>query len=462
MANRPRDLNRYESPRHYFGAELRLLREQAELSQDKLGRLVNYSGDQIAAIEKAQRWPTAALAQELDTALDTGGALSRLLPLLEQQRSFTPYQQPASASAQEPETMMNRREWLRHTSTLTAAALPQADALETNSPRTGPSHSVGAALQNALVTSATAATADGPAPLSHLSQLRGQVADLWAARQGSRYRALATMLPPLLADAHGASNALPAPRREEAAALLALAYQCAAGALAKIGESHSAWIAAERAVASARDAGQPLVLATSIRMLAVAFLSMGRYQEAEQLTRAACGELDAGPPAEDLTTLSVYGASLLTAAVAAAHQGKANTAQHYLGEADVLAARLGNDHNHLWTAFGPANAGIHRVSVEVLLGEGGRAVEHGVVIDLTAVPSLERRAHHLIDLAVGCVQWSKDREAAEFLLRADALAPEEVRHQPASQRLIRGLLQRGTVDAGGPIRMLLPELAGEL
>lgn len=86
VANAPRDLRRYASARHYFGAELRLLREQAGLSQDRLGKLVSYSGDLIAAVEKAQRWPTAGLVEAVDEALATGGALARLFPLMKAQR----------------------------------------------------------------------------------------------------------------------------------------------------------------------------------------------------------------------------------------------------------------------------------------------------------------------------------------------------------------------------------------
>jgi transcriptional regulator with XRE-family HTH domain len=88
MAHPPRNLKPYESVRDFFGAELRLFRERAGLSQDKLGKLVSYSGDQVAAIEKAQRWPNVALVRALDDVLDTGGTLSRLFPLLEAQRDI--------------------------------------------------------------------------------------------------------------------------------------------------------------------------------------------------------------------------------------------------------------------------------------------------------------------------------------------------------------------------------------
>jgi hypothetical protein len=145
---------------------------------------------------------------------------------------------------------------------------------------------------------------------------------------------------------------------------------------------------------------------------------------------------------------------LLTGAVVAARQKKSQTARHYLREADATAARLGEGHNHLWTAFGPTNAAIHRISVEVELGEGGRAVECASAVDIRAIPFLERRAHHLIDVATGKLEWGRDWEALELLIEAEVLAPEEVRFQPGSRQLVRLLMKRNVVNPNGPISRL--------
>lgn len=82
MARRPRELRPNESVRSFFGSELRLWRQQRGLSQADLGRLVLHSGDLLAKVEKAERWPTEQLAQRCDLVLETGGGLSRLLPLV--------------------------------------------------------------------------------------------------------------------------------------------------------------------------------------------------------------------------------------------------------------------------------------------------------------------------------------------------------------------------------------------
>jgi transcriptional regulator with XRE-family HTH domain len=86
VAQAPRDLVPHRSVRHFFGAELRRLRTNRGLSQDRLGSLVLQSGDTIGKVEKAERWPTHDLAARCDRLLDTGGDLARLWPLVEQQR----------------------------------------------------------------------------------------------------------------------------------------------------------------------------------------------------------------------------------------------------------------------------------------------------------------------------------------------------------------------------------------
>jgi hypothetical protein len=86
MAQIPRDLTPDRDPWHFFGAELRHWRDLRGLSQARLGREVHVSGDEVAKVEKAVRWPPPGLAEQCDRVLDTGGVLSRLWPLVERQR----------------------------------------------------------------------------------------------------------------------------------------------------------------------------------------------------------------------------------------------------------------------------------------------------------------------------------------------------------------------------------------
>jgi transcriptional regulator with XRE-family HTH domain len=63
----------------YFAAELRSWREFREMSQSRLADAINYSESAVAMIETRQRKPRADFVKRCDDALQTGGALRRLL-----------------------------------------------------------------------------------------------------------------------------------------------------------------------------------------------------------------------------------------------------------------------------------------------------------------------------------------------------------------------------------------------
>ncbi|MEU3984634.1 helix-turn-helix transcriptional regulator [Streptomyces sp. NPDC026672] len=70
------------SPLDYYGSELRRLRERAGLTQRQLGDMVAYTGSLVGQIETARKLPTAEFSERADTALETGGSLSRLVDLV--------------------------------------------------------------------------------------------------------------------------------------------------------------------------------------------------------------------------------------------------------------------------------------------------------------------------------------------------------------------------------------------
>ncbi|NJP35696.1 helix-turn-helix domain-containing protein [Micromonospora sp. HSS6-12] len=87
MGQTPRTLQPSLSERHFFGAELRRLRERANISQARLGAMIRFSADLVRRIETADRFPSREFVEACDRALAAGGALTRLLPLLEGSRA---------------------------------------------------------------------------------------------------------------------------------------------------------------------------------------------------------------------------------------------------------------------------------------------------------------------------------------------------------------------------------------
>lgn len=77
------DPKRPHGPLETWGAELRFRREAAGLTQLELAETMNYSDSYVSAIEQGKKIPTPAFARAGDKALKTGGALVRLLPILD-------------------------------------------------------------------------------------------------------------------------------------------------------------------------------------------------------------------------------------------------------------------------------------------------------------------------------------------------------------------------------------------
>jgi transcriptional regulator with XRE-family HTH domain len=77
-----RELDPTSSVAAYFGSELRRYRSGADLSQERLGEIINYTGALVGLVETARRTPSRDFAERCDAALNTGGALVRLWPLV--------------------------------------------------------------------------------------------------------------------------------------------------------------------------------------------------------------------------------------------------------------------------------------------------------------------------------------------------------------------------------------------
>lgn len=86
MGQSPRALEPARSVMHYFGAEVRRHRTDADLSQADLGRLLFVHKDLVRKIEAADRMPSEELVNRCDKIFGADGALQRLWPMLERER----------------------------------------------------------------------------------------------------------------------------------------------------------------------------------------------------------------------------------------------------------------------------------------------------------------------------------------------------------------------------------------
>ncbi|MEV6649795.1 helix-turn-helix transcriptional regulator [Streptomyces sp. NPDC051219] len=87
------------SPLHYFGAELRRLRDSAGLTLEQLGKIVFLTGSMIGQIETATKTPKDEHIPRLDAALGADGALVRVWELAKRSRLPGWYQRIAAMEA---------------------------------------------------------------------------------------------------------------------------------------------------------------------------------------------------------------------------------------------------------------------------------------------------------------------------------------------------------------------------
>ncbi|MHA6630907.1 helix-turn-helix domain-containing protein [Pseudonocardia sichuanensis] len=267
------------------------------------------------------------------------------------------------------------------------------------------------------------------------------VGDLHRAYQAARYDEVLPALPSLIAALDG-----------QAPALCVAGYTVVAKTLTKIGSPDLALIAADRAWTTARRGGDPADLGMAAYQVVCALLPTPRAALAEELAVRTADELTGDDPA----VCSVAGALWLIAAVAAARRIDAAVAEERLGRAERLAEQLGEDTNHRWTAFGPTNVAIHRVSVAVELGDAPAALAAAEGVDLDRLPEglHSRRVQVQLDIAWAQAQRRRDAEALVALLEVERAAPQVTRRNAIARDTIRQLLARARGTSGAAVRGL--------
>jgi tetratricopeptide (TPR) repeat protein len=279
---------------------------------------------------------------------------------------------------------------------------------------------------------------DGPrAPA--VSTLRTRTRKAWELTHAGRYAELTELLGSLVPDLETAARTVPDDQRAGAFELLATAYQACSAALAKIGETDAAWIAADRAMAAAERADNPMLVAAGAFRLVFVFIAAHHYDQAEETARTAAAALQRKADQGDSQAMSLWGGLTLQRAVIAARVNDADTAYSELGQARQVAERLGDNRNEFNTEFGPTNVRLYEISVAVDLGDAGRALRAAANVDMTGL-SAERQGRTLLDVARAHTQRRQTSEAVTTLIQAEDIAPELVRGHDLTRQLVSDLL----------------------
>ncbi len=280
-----------------------------------------------------------------------------------------------------------------------------------------------------------------------LSTLRTRARKAWELTHAGRYTELTDLLRGLVPDLETAARALAEDQWAEVFELMAGTYQACSAALAKLGEPEAAWIAADRAMAAAERAGNPMLVAAGAFRLVFVFISARHYDQAEETARTAAEALWPLADGGDLQAMSLWGGLTLQRAVVAARINDPDTAYDQLECAKQIAGRLGEGRNDYNTEFGPANVALFEIDIAVELGDAGRALRTAAALDASAL-SAERRARMLIDVARAHAQRRQVAEAVSALAQAEDITPEQVRGHYLARQIVSDLISMQ--DPPGP------------
>jgi len=423
-----------------YGAVLRLARTAANLTLEQAGQRAGYSAATLSRLETGRR-------QLTDVTV-----LRRLAHLFQIPPALFGLADPDGAPATDrgPSTDMvpggrprkggddpvRRRELLVGLATAPLAATTRVTALRP--PVEEPAAVLVTSLEDLLLRHRR------PYPTSDdvevdIAVLRQCLVDAKTDFQTSRYRALAAKLPRLVPLAQ--TRATADPRTQD---ILAEIYNTVAHVLIKLEVTGLGWVAADRAMAAASAVGDPVTVASVTRNIVSLCRRDRRYHAAQQLALDAAAQLTITGPNADMTHLSLYGMLLCNAGYAAAQAGDRAQSTELLNAADTAAVRLGADRNAHWTAFGPTNVTLHRISAAFALGDAGTAIDHAATVPAGALRVPERQSRYWVDVARAYDQWNKPAKCYRALAIAERLAPEEVRSRPVVRNLADKLLTAPT------------------
>ncbi|WP_434744701.1 helix-turn-helix domain-containing protein [Streptomyces sp. A-14] len=298
---------------------------------------------------------------------------------------------------------------------------------------------------------------DPPLPLD---ALRRRLTYCCEAFQACHYGALGRDLPDLIVGASQAAAAAGSEERE-VHVLNSRVLQLTASFLHKYGQPTAApaAVVADRALAAAERAGDPVAIGAASRRVAKSLSNQSQPAAAVEFAIGSARRLHADLTAAGPLGLSTLGMLYLSAAISASSMGRnpdrVRDAVEHVDQADEVADQQGADLNADWTNFGPTNVSLHRVDVLARFEDGWSALEAADGLDGGAVQGLkaERQAGHLITMARAQLLTRKKEAAAKSLMEAARLAPEEFKGRPATVNLVKDVVG-STPRPGGELRAL--------
>jgi transcriptional regulator with XRE-family HTH domain len=324
-----------------------------------------------------------------------------------------------------------------------------------------PTHQAMPALQQVMMTyplgSGTEADTDRPPSVSDLQSRLDDVHTLWHTSRYPRTE-VGALLPPLLRETQQAVSVLAGAERRAAAAALAGTYMAAQRFLAYQPVPELVYLAADRGMAAAQEADDPLVIAGSAWYLAHVFRDSGQLDHAERVVKDAAELVRPGLDGASSEYRAMWGSLQLAKGLTAARDYDFGTAWYFWDMAEGIAQSLGGDYWHPLNGFGPVDMQFYGVRIDVTLGRYGDAARRAEAIDVESIPSPSGRSRYFVELARGYLARRDDIAACHLFSRAYQESPEYVKHGRFGRGVIHELVERNHSAVKSEVRALATKI----
>jgi len=292
-----------------------------------------------------------------------------------------------------------------------------------------------------------------------LPTLRSATERACALASAGEFDQLTDVLGKLLPGLEAAVRTMPPPLQSDAYELTAMAYQACSAALMKLAEPLAAWVAADRAMAAAEQAGNVVLAAAGQFRLASVLLESREYALADEMARTTLLALRGLAELADPDALSLCGGLTVLRAVIAARTNKPAAACGHLAKARLLASRLGTRQVSALPEFSASYVALAEIAVSVDLADAGSALRAAASLDPASL-SPPLRARMFIDLARAHALRGDVDEATKTLSRAVDMSSGQVRDRVRVGQLMGDLLALQTPP--GPALAALANRLGPL
>ncbi|MFJ9567749.1 helix-turn-helix domain-containing protein [Streptomyces fuscichromogenes] len=403
-----------------IGEAIRQARVLQRRSQNDVAAALGYHQSKVSRLESGHGTEDIRVLR----------AVAQELKIPPEQLGLAPAHPVASATNPEADDM-HRRAFL-------AASIA---ALATPAPSAAAHDDLVKALLPGLTTASTGSALD-------TAMLRERVGVARRLFYTCDYTELERTLPGLIADLRQASSS--SGDRDTLSALLATAYQTSTSLLLKQHDQGNAWLAVGRAMAEAERSGDPVVLASSVRVQAHVLAREKHTAQAVTLVRHTADQLTGSYDQRSPKYLAAVGLLLLRGVTAASGGGDRAATEEFLAEAKEVARFVSLDRPDAWANFSPTNVALHELSALVAFGDSGLALQAARPLMRRHIPVPERRAALWVETARAYSQQSRLADGYQALRIAETCAAQDVR-RPAVRDLVADMAARDH-------RRTLPEL----